>query len=367
MCATTFTCVTAQESVKTKGFAVFKNDGLFHPYEFTRHAVGDNEIQIEILYAGICHSDIHHVREDWGAEKYPMVPGHEIAGRVVKVGKDVKKFRVGDYAGIGCMIGSCRHCEACESGLEQYCEEGAIMTYHDTDRYNNDEPTQGGYSNNYVVAEDFAIKIPDNAQIEKVAPLLCAGITTYSPIRYAGVRRGDKVGVAGFGGLGHLAVQYLVKLGADVTVFDITEAKRGDAARMGATKYVNVNNAEELDGLQKRYDFILSTIPAKYDPTMYLKMLKLDGQLGIVGIPSSANMPQIPLVSIVMNSNRKIFGSQIGGIKETQEMLDYSVANGIYPEVEILPADAQTITDAYQKVVDGKVKFRYVIDMRGYK
>lgn len=369
MCTVCAIAALAQTEVgvRTKGFAVFGNDGQFRPYEFTRHDVGDNEIQIEILYAGICHSDIHHVREDWGPETYPMVPGHEIAGRVVKVGRNVTKFKVGDYAGIGCMIGSCRHCEACEHDLEQYCEEGAVMTYHDIDRYNGDEPTQGGYSDNYVVAEDFAIKIPANAELDKVAPLLCAGITTYSPIRYAGVKKSDKVGVAGFGGLGHLAVKYLVAIGAEVTVFDVTEEKRADAARMGASRYVNVNNQDELKGLAKQYDFILSTIPARYDPVMYVKMLKLNGQFGVVGIPSAANMPNIPLNAIVTNSHRRIFGSQIGGVRETQEMLDYSVANGIYPEVEIIPADGKTITEAYQKVVDGKVKFRYVIDMKSMK
>lgn len=354
--------------VPSKGFAVFGNDGQFKPYAFTRHAVGDNEIQIEILYAGICHSDLHHVRGDWGPEEYPMVPGHEIAGRVVKIGRNVTKFKVGDYAGIGCMVGSCRRCEPCKNDLEQYCEEGAIMTYHGIDRYNGGEHTQGGYSDNYVVAEDFAIKIPANAEIEKVAPLLCAGITTYSPIRYAGVKKGDKVGVAGFGGLGHMAVKYAVSLGAEVTVFDITEDKREDALRMGAVRYANVNVPEDLQGLEKQFDFILSTIPAKYEPLMYMKMLKLDGQLGIVGLPAFRDMPTLSVAELVLpGARRKVFGSQIGGIRETQEMLDYSIANGIYPEVEIIPADGKTITEAYRNVAEGKVKFRYVIDMKTMK
>lgn len=360
----TATPTIAQESarIQTKGLAVFSGDGQFKPYEFTRHALEDNDIQIDILYAGICHSDIHHVHEDWGAEKYPMVPGHEIAGRVVKVGKNVTKFKVGDYAGIGCMIGSCRVCEACEHDHEQYCEKAAIMTYHGIDRYNNNEQTQGGYSNNYVVAEDFAINIPANAQIEKVAPLLCAGITTYSPIMYAGVKKGDKVGIAGFGG-GHMGVKYAVALGADVTVFDIAEDKRQDAISMGAKHYVNVNNPEDMKDLNNSFNFILSTIPDNYDMNMYLKMLKFNGQMGIVGLPAFANIPTISLEKFIWQGNRKIFGSQIGGIKETQEMLDYSDAHNIYPDVEIIPAEGQVITDAYQKVVDGKVKYRYVIDM----
>lgn len=354
--------------IPAKGFAVFEDKGHFRPYEFSRHAIGNNDIQIEILYAGICHSDLHHVFADWGKETYPMVPGHEIAGRVVAVGKDVTKFKVGDYAGIGCMIGSCRHCEACENGLEQYCEEGAIMTYHSTDRFNGDEQTQGGYSNTYVMAEDFAIRIPDKADISKVAPLLCAGITSYSPIMQAGVKKGDKVGIAGFGGLGHMGVQYAVSLGAEVTVFDITEDKRADALRMGAKRYVNVNNPEDLKRLDKTFDFILSTIPAKYEPVMYLKMLKLNGQFGVVGLPAMRNMPYFSLADLVLpGARRRVFGSQIGGIRETQEMLDYSVKHGIYPEVEVIKADGAEIDKAYQNVLDGKVKFRYVIDMKTMK
>lgn len=353
--------------IPAKGFAVYEASGHFQPYEFTRHAVGDHDIQIEILYAGICHSDLHHVFADWGAEEYPMVPGHEIAGRVVAVGKDVTRFKVGDYAGIGCMIGSCRECEACRHDLEQYCENGAVMTYHGIDRFNENEHTQGGYSNTYVVAEDFAIKVPADADIKRVAPLLCAGITSYSLIMQAGVKQGDKVGIAGFGGLGHMGVQYAVSLGAEVTVFDITEDKREDALRLGAKRYVNVNNPDELNGLEKEFDFILSTIPAKYEPSMYLKMLKLDGQLGIVGIPAFRNMPSLTVADLVFQAPRRVFGSQIGGIKETQEMLDYSVEHGLYPEVEVIPADGAEIDRAYKNVLDGKVKFRYVIDMKTMK
>lgn len=354
----------SKDRIPAKGLAVFEEKGKFKPYEFTRHPVGDNDIQIDILYAGICHSDLHHVKAEWGKEEYPMIPGHEIAGKVVKVGKNVKNFKVGDYAGIGCMVGSCRTCDACEHDHEQYCESGAIMTYHGIDRYNDNEHTQGGYSNNYVVAEDFAIKIPANAQIEKVAPLLCAGITTYSPIKYVGVKKGDKVGIAGFGGLGHMGVQYAVSIGADVTVFDITEDKRDDAMRMGAKRYVNVNNPDDLKNLNNSLDFILSTIPSNYDMNMYLKMLKYDGQMAVVGLPAFANMPSISLDKFIWQGNRKIFGSQIGGIKETQEMLDYSVKNNIYPEVEVIKAEGTAVDKAYQEVLDGKVKFRYVIDMK---
>jgi uncharacterized zinc-type alcohol dehydrogenase-like protein len=366
-CAVCFNHAYAQDSrIPAKGFAVFSGDGQFKPYEFTRHSIGDNDIQIEILYAGICHSDLHHVRQDWFKEEFPMVPGHEIAGRVVKVGKNVTKFKVGDLAGVGCMINACGECEYCKEDKEQYCK-GVVMTYHGHDQFHNNERTQGGYSNNIVLTENFAIKIPANAKLEKVAPLLCAGITTYSPIRYVGVKKGDKVGVAGFGGLGHMAVQYMVALGAEVTIFDITEDKRADAKRLGAVRYVNVNNQEDLKGLDNTMSFIISTIPANYDPYMYMKMLKLDGQLCIVGLPATANLPSIRIDQFVWQGGRKVFGSQIGGIKETQEMLDYSVAHNIYPEVEIIKADGAAITDAYQKVFDGKVKFRYVIDMSTLK
>ena len=359
--------VFAQDNgIPTKGLAVLSNDGQFKPYEFSRHAVGDNEIQIEILYAGICHSDVHHVREDWGKEVYPMVPGHEIAGRVVKIGKNVTKFKVGDLAGVGCFINSCGHCEYCKAGFEQYCKD-VVWTYHDNDQFHDNEVTQGGYSNNIILTENYAIKIPANADMKKVAPLLCAGITTYAPIKYAGVKKGDKVGVAGFGGLGNMAVQYLVKLGAEVTVFDITEDKRADAKRLGAVKYVNVNNPEELKGLNNTLSFIINSIPAKYDPDMYFQMLKLDGQLCIVGVPSNENVPSISMNKFVWTANRKIFGSQVGGITETQDMLDYSVANNLYPEVEIIKADGQIVTDAFKNVVDGEVKFRYLIDMKTLK
>ncbi len=349
-----------------KGIAAFDESGVFRPYEFARHEVGDDEIQIEILYSGICHSDLHNVHGDWKKEEYPMVPGHEIAGRVVAVGKNVTKFKKGDYAGVGCIINSCHECDYCRQGLEHYCSN-TVSTYHDHDPYHDNEPTQGGYSDNIVISQDYAIKIPDNAQLEKVAPLLCAGITTYSPIKYAGVKACDKVAVAGFGGLGHMAVKYLKKIGADVTVFDITEEKREDAMKMGASRYINVNNAGEADGLENTIDFIISTIPASYDPIEYMKRLKWNGQMCIVGIPSAKDMPQISMRSFIGMANRRLFGSRIGSIGETQEMMDYSVKHGLYPDVKIIKADADAITEAYEKVKNGEVKFRYVRDMKTIK
>jgi uncharacterized zinc-type alcohol dehydrogenase-like protein len=351
--------------IPSKGFALFSKDGSFQPFEFTRHAVGDHEILIEILYSGICHSDIHTVKGEWGDMKYPLVPGHEIAGRVTRVGKNVTKFKVGDYAGVGCMVNACGNCEFCLKGEEQYCLNGLVLTYASFDKGHQNEWTQGGYSNNMVLSEKFALKIPKNADIKRVAPLLCAGITTYSPIKSQQIKKGDVVAVAGFGGLGHLAVQYAVKLGAKVTVFDITEDKRQAALDMGAVKYVNVNNSDELKGLENTYRFILSTIPAKYDLGMYLRMLKLDGELVIVGLPAIDNQPLISVAQLVTAGRRKVSGSMIGGIRETQEMLDYSVANNIYPQIEMIPI--QQIDEAYKKVLAGRVHFRYVIDMGSLK
>lgn len=350
------------DSIPTHGFAAFDESGVFHPYKFNRHAVGDDEIQIEILYSGICHSDLHNVHGDWRKEEYPMVPGHEIAGRVVAVGKDVTKFKVGDYAGVGCIINSCHVCDYCLNGQEHYCSE-SVSTYHDHDPYHDNEPTQGGYSDNIVVSQDYAIAIPANANMEKVAPLLCAGITTYSPIKYAGVKSGDKVGVAGFGGLGNMAVKYLKAIGADVTVFDISEDKRKAAKEMGASRYVNVNDSTAMASIANEFDFIISTIPSAYDPMTYMKMLKWNGQMCIVGIPSAKDMPQLSMRSFIGMANRRLLGSRIGSIGETQEMMDYSVTHGIYPDVEVIKADADLITNAYEKVKNGEVKFRYVIDM----
>ncbi|MCC8087968.1 MAG: NAD(P)-dependent alcohol dehydrogenase [Rikenellaceae bacterium] len=349
------------ERVLSKGMVAMDNSGIFVPYEFTRHAVGDNNILIEIMYSGICHSDIHHVHEDWKTESYPLVPGHEIAGWIVRIGKDVAKFKVGDYAGVGCLVNSCGSCEYCLADQEQYCETARVLTYGSPDVFHGGEMTQGGYSNNIVVSEDFAISIPEGADLTKVAPLLCAGITTYSPLMQIGVNAGDKVAIAGFGGLGHMAVQYAVALGAQVTVFDITEEKRQLALDMGASKYANVNDPQQMEGMKNYFNTIISTIPASYDVKMYVDMLAIDGSLAFVGLSANKDVPSIDIATLIFQGRRNLFCSQIGGIKETQEMLDYSVANGIYPMVEII--EPSRIEQAYKDVIDGKVHFRYVIDM----
>lgn len=356
----------AQENrIPSKGMAMHSKEPHFESYEFTRHALGDDDILIDIMYSGICHSDIHMGKSEWGNIQYPFVGGHEIAGKVSKVGKNVTKFKVGDYAGIGCIINSCGVCDFCKAGQQQLCEKGMVGTYASVDYKHNNEITQGGYSNNYVISENYAIKIPKTADMKRVAPLLCAGVTTFSPIKFSKVKKGDVVAVTGFGGLGNLALKYLVKIGAKVTVFDITEDKRNDAKRLGAVRYINVNNTEELKGLSNQFDFIVSTIPTKYDPMMYVKMLKLNGDMAIIGLPANDNTPIIPTSALVFASHRKVYGTLIGGIPETQEALNYSVANNIYPDVEVISADK--IDEAYQNIIAGKVKFRYVIDMSTLK
>lgn len=347
--------------IKAKGYAVHHKDDKFTPFEFDRHAMGDNDILIEILFAGICHSDIHSARSEWRDGIYPMVPGHEIAGKVVAVGKNVSKFKVGDYAGVGCMINSCGECDACKKSLEQFCERGqTVFTYDCNDCFHNNEPAYGGYSNNIVVSEKFAIKVPENAPLDKVAPLLCAGITTYSPLKFSKIKSGDKVAIAGFGGLGVMAAKYAMKMGADVYVFARNENKKKEALELGikelftSTKDVNI-----------QFDFILSTIPTKYNVLEYVSLLKIGGEMSIVGMPPTEERPTIDIGGLIYSAHRKVYGSIIGGIKETQEMLDFSIENEIYPEVEIISADQ--INEAYEKLTTGKAKFRYVIDMKTLK
>ena len=347
--------------IQSKGYAAFGKDFKFKPYSFTRHPLGANDILIEIFYAGICHSDLHAVAGDHASPIYPMIPGHEIAGRVIAVGEKVRKFKIGDYAGIGCMVNSCGECEACKRSEEQFCLNAkTVFTYNSKDVFHGNENTYGGYSNNYVVSEKFAIKVPKSAQIEKVAPLLCAGITTYSPIMFSKVKKGQKVAVAGVGGLGHLAVKYMVALGAEVTGFDIVD-KREAVLGLGAKRFVNVNS-KEFSTITNEFDFIISTIPYHYDINAYQKMLKLGGEMAIVGLPSHKDNPSFDANTMIWSFRRKVYSSLIGGIKETQEMLDFSVKNNIYPDIELIPITQ--LDSAYQKVAQGKANFRFVIDMK---
>ncbi len=346
------------QRIQARGYAVRDKNDTFKPFSFTRHPVGEKDILIEILYAGICHSDVHAARSEWREGIYPMVPGHEIAGRVIAVGKKVSKFQVGDLAGVGCMVNSCGECEACRESHEQFCQRAqTVYTYDCRDCFHDNEPTYGGYSNNIVVSERFAIKVPSGAPLEKVAPLLCAGITTYSPLKFSGVKKGKVVGVAGFGGLGMMAVKYAVKMGAEVAVFARNENKKAEALKMGVTSFYT--HAKEA---KQRFDFILSTIPTAYDPMDYIRLLKYGGELAIVGLPPRDVSPDINTTHLVYLANKKVYGSLIGGIKETQEMLDFSLEHQIYPEVEIV--QASQINEVYEKLTSGRGKFRYVIDMK---
>lgn len=343
------------------GWGVADKDAKFKAMNFSRHPLGSNDVLIEILYAGICHSDIHSARSEWAAGLYPMVPGHEIAGRVVAVGSKVSKFKVGDLAGVGCMVNSCGECEACKKSHEQFCDRHkTVFTYNCEDYFHGGETTQGGYSNNIVVSEKFAIKVPENAPLDKVAPLLCAGITTYSPLKFSGIKKGSVVGVAGFGGLGMMAVKYAVKLGAEVYVFARNRKKEAEALGLGAKALFTTDKLAEV---AVKFDLIISTIPAKYDPLVYLDLLRYGGELSIVGLPPSEDEVAIGINALVHKAGKRVYGSLIGGIAETQEMLDFSLANGIYPETVIITADK--IDEAYENLTNGGGGgFRYVIDIK---
>ncbi|EAL8903015.1 NAD(P)-dependent alcohol dehydrogenase [Campylobacter upsaliensis] len=346
--------------VQSKGFAMLSKDAKFTPFDFTRHALGEKDILIKILYAGICHSDIHTARSEWGEATYPCVPGHEIAGEVVAVGAKVSQFKVGDYAGVGCMVNSCGECEVCKQSQEQFCQRGqTVFTYNSKDIFHGGENTYGGYSNNIVVSENFAIKVPKNAPLEKVAPLLCAGITTYSPLKFSKVKEGFKVGVAGFGGLGMMAVKYALKMGASVSVFARNEKKKEEALKMGVSGFYTSTNMADI---AERFDLIISTIPTFYDVSAYLDLLKFGGEFAIVGLPPHDTMPSLSVKDLVYKAGKKVYGSLIGGIKETQEMMDFSLKHEIYPETELIKPSQ--IDEAYEKLTNGTAKFRYVIDMR---
>lgn len=366
ICTTNSFAQKQGEEITAKAYAALDKKGEMVPHNVKLRDLTNEDILVEILYSGVCHSDVHQVCGHWGNSLYPMVPGHEIVGRVKKVGKDVTKFKKGDYIGIGPMINSCGECERCDNGQEQYCDnKKTVYTYNAKDWENNNDVTNGGYADYIVVKERFAITIPKTAPIEKLGPLFCAGVTTYVPLKNANVKKGDPIAVAGFGGLGHLALQYAVSMGAEVTVFDITEDKREDAMKMGAKRYVNVNNPEELNGLNNSFKMILNLIPANYDVAMYIRMLKVDGEMVLIGQPSLKDVPSVSTQVFVENPGRKMYFSLIGGIEVTQEMLEYSIKHNIYPTVEII--DMKDINKAFDKVVSGDAKYRYVIDMSTLK
>ena len=342
--------------LSTKGYAAEQAGSALAPFTFERREVGQKDILVHIQYCGVCHSDIHQARDEWGGSIFPMVPGHEIVGKVEQVGADVKKFQVGDSVGVGCFVDSCRKCVSCQKGLEQYCESGMVFTYNGMDK--NGQPTYGGYSNQIVIDQDYALTIPAGLALEGVAPLLCAGITTYSPLRQWGVGKGHSLAVVGLGGLGHMAVKIGRALGAEVTVLSRSDSKREDAERLGAHDYVATAQEGTLARLARTFDFVIDTISAPHDLNAHLDLLKTDGTYILVGVPPEA----IPVnaFSLILR-RRRLVGSLIGGIRETQEMLDFCGEHGLTSDVEVIPISQ--INQAYERVLKGDVKFRFTIDM----
>lgn len=340
-----------------KAYAAQAADSLLAPHQISRRDLNPNDIHIEIIYCGVCHSDLHTARNEWGNTTYPVVPGHEIVGRVIDVGKDVKKFKKGDLAGIGCLVDSCRECENCKNDLEQFCLNGCTGTYNAPEKTIGGM-TYGGYSKQIVAPEDFVLHISDKLPLEGVAPLLCAGITTYSPLRHWKVGKGDKVGILGLGGLGHMGVKLAVSMGAEVTMLSHSPSKEVDAKKLGAQNFVLTSDEAQVKKVQNYFDFILDTVSAVHDYNFYLSMLTTNGVMVCVGVPPTP--AQIPAMSLILG--RKSFaGSLIGGIAETQEMLDYCAEHNIVSDIELIKMSE--INDAYERMLKGDVRYRFVIDM----
>jgi alcohol dehydrogenase (NADP+) len=344
----------------TKGFAAMTAKAALQPFSFERREIGPHDVLIAISHCGICHSDIHQARDEWGGSIFPMVPGHEIVGAIAGVGNAVKKFRVGDVAGVGCFVDSCRSCSACREGLEQYCEAGMLLTYSARDK--KGQIAQGGYSSQIVVDENYVLRIPKTLSPAGAAPLLCAGITTYSPLRHWGVGKYHKLAVVGLGGLGHMAVKIAKALGTEVTVLSTSESKRKDAMRLGATDFAVTTNPNAFAKLQRRFDFILDTVSAPHSYNSYVNLLKTDGTMILVGAPDKPT-PLEPFSLIT--HRRRIAGSTIGGIRETQDMLDFCAEHQIESDVEVIPI--QQVNEAYERVLKGDVRFRFVIDLMSLK
>ena len=347
---------------KAIGYAAQSSTSALAPFSFERRAPRADDVAIEILYCGVCHSDIHQARNEWGIALYPLVPGHEIVGKVTAVGAEVSSYRVGDLVGVGCMVDSCRHCEACSADLEQYCLEGPTMTYATPDRVDG-SVTLGGYSDSIVVSERFVVRIPETLDPASAAPILCAGITTYSPLKHYGVKPGDKVGVLGMGGLGHMGIKFAKALGAEVTVFTRSQAKVEEARRQGADHVIVSTDGEQMAAAAGRFNFLLDTIPVQHDLNPYLETLRFDGVHILVGLIEPMD-PAVHAANLVLK-RRVIAGSLIGGIAETQEVLEFCAKHNITCDIEML--DIQHINEAYERMIKGDVKYRFVIDMASLK
>jgi uncharacterized zinc-type alcohol dehydrogenase-like protein len=343
------------------GYAATSPEAPLAPFSFTRREPGPKDVQIEILYCGVCHSDLHRARDEWGGTIYPCVPGHEMVGRVTAVGSDVVKHKVGDIAGVGVMVDSCRECANCKDGLEQFCDNGNTETYNSPDKHSHGH-TFGGYSSHIVVDQHFVLRIPEGLELAAVAPLLCAGITTYSPLRHWKVGPGQKVGIVGLGGLGHMGVKIAKALGAHVVLFTTSQNKAGDGKRLGADEIVLSTDPKAMATHANSFDFILDTVSASHDITALLQLLRRDGTLTQVGVPVD---PQLIHAGTVVGKRRSYAGSTIGGIAETQEMLEFCAEHGIVSDIELIGIDQ--INDAFERMLRSEVKYRFVIDMASLK
>ena len=343
--------------IETKAYAAQNETTPLAPWTFNRREVGPHDVQFDILFCGVCHSDLHQIKNDWFPGIFPMVPGHEIVGRVVKVGDHVKNFKVGDLAGTGCLVDSCQVCENCKQDLEQYCLEGNTQTYNSYER-DGKTPTYGGYSNTIVVREEFVLHISEKLDLAATAPLLCAGITTYSPLKHWKVGKGHKLAVLGLGGLGHMAVKFGVAFGADVTVLSTSPSKEADAMALGAHHFVVTTDPQQIEAAKNSFDFILDTVSAVHDFNMYLSLLRTNGVHICVGVPPEP--AQIHAFSL-LGGRKSLAGSGIGGIKETQEMLDFCAENNIVSDIEMI--DIKDIQTAYDRMTKGDVRYRFVIDI----
>ena len=343
--------------MSTKSFAAQSANSPLAPWTIERRSPKPHDVQIEILYCGVCHSDLHTARNEWHGTIYPCVPGHEIVGKVTAVGSHVKKFKAGDIAGVGCLVDSCRECDNCKDGLEQFCSNGMVGTYNGQEKDGSGN-TYGGYSKSIVVHEDFVLHVSDKLPLDAVAPLLCAGITTYSPLRYWKIGKGHKVAVLGLGGLGHMGVKLAVSMGAEVTMLSHTASKEKDATRLGAHHFVLTSDAEQVKKVMGSFDFILDTVSADHDYNFYLSLLNTNGIMVCVGAPPSP--AQVPAFNLIFG-RKSIAGSLIGGIPETQEMLDYCAEHNIVSDVEVIAM--RDINVAYERMLKGDVRYRFVIDM----
>jgi len=341
-----------------KAYAALNETSPLAPFVFQTRDPGAGEIEIRILYCGICHTDVHQVRNEWHGTIYPCVPGHEIVGEVTKAGAGVKKFKEGDLAAVGCMVDSCRECAPCKAGEEQFCDNGPVFTYNSPDKKHGGT-TYGGYAQAIVLDEAFALRVPKNLDLAATAPLLCAGITTFSPLKRWGVTKGQKVGVVGLGGLGHMAVKLAHAFGANVVLFTTSPGKSADAIRLGAKEVVISKNADEMKKHLNSFDFILDTVAAPHDINAYLQLLKLDATLTLVGVPPE---PLAVGAFNLVQRRRRFAGSLIGGIAETQEMLDFCAVHNIVSDIEMIPI--QKVNEAYDRLVKNDVKYRFVIDMK---